>query len=83
MIQETINLVGLAYSSIFEDCLCKMLNQTPDSITEMCKTLCWDIQDGPFPRLILPKKPMPNKAALASAEQQLAKLTEFVSFLEN
>lgn len=76
-------MIGLAYSSIFEDCLCKMLNQTPEAITDLCKTLDWEIQDGQFPRLIIPKKPVPNKAEIATAEHQLAKLTEFVSFLEN
>lgn len=81
--QETVHLIGLAYSSIFEDCLCTMINQTPETIADTCTGLGWEIQDGPFPRLVIPKRPAPREIAGASSEDQLAKLTDFVSFLEN
>ncbi len=81
--EETINLVALAYSSIFEDYLCTMLNQTPEALNEICGTLGWEIQSGPYPRLIIPKKQVIEKMDSATAEDQLQKLTDFVSFLEN
>lgn len=81
--KETLELVGKAYSSIFEDRLCEMINQTPDVITVVCKTMDWEIQDGPYPRLIIPKRPIPTNVKSASSEKLLATLTDFVSFLEN
>ncbi|KAJ6646475.1 COP9 signalosome complex subunit 8 [Pseudolycoriella hygida] len=80
---ETIELVALAYSSIFEDCLCTMLNETPESLKGLCETLGWEIQSGSFPRLIIPKRKIVEKVDTATAEDQLEKLTDFVSFLEN
>lgn len=83
--QETLNLIATAYSSIFEDCLCNMLNQTPETLSELCTTLGWEIQDGTFPRLVIPVKATPAEIEIeyATSEHQLAKLTDFVSFLEN
>lgn len=60
-----------------------MLNSTPDAVTKLCNDLNWEIQDGAFPRLILPKRPPEVKVNTASAEHLLGKLTDFVSFLEN
>uniref|UniRef100_A0A1L8DW75 Putative signalosome subunit 2 csn8 n=2 Tax=Nyssomyia neivai TaxID=330878 RepID=A0A1L8DW75_9DIPT len=80
---ETINLIGRAYSSIFENVFAEMTNHSADSVTETCKSLNWEIIDGPFPRLIIPKKPPVEKIAFTSCEDQLQKLTDFVSFLEN
>lgn len=60
-----------------------MLNQTPDVITELCKNLNWEIQDGNYPRLILPRRPAVTTVNTESSEHLLAKLTDFVSFLEN
>lgn len=81
--KETIDLIAKAYTSLFEDFLCNMLNQTPDVITELCNNLGWEIQDGDYPRLILPRRPPEVKVNTESAENLLAKLTDFVSFLEN
>ncbi|EAT40448.1 AAEL007821-PA [Aedes aegypti] len=83
MQQETVNLIGRAYSSIFENVLAEMTNQTPDMIDELCKNLNWEIVEGPRPRLILPKHPPVDKPLVVTAEDQLQKLTDFVSFLEN
>lgn len=80
---ETVNLIGRAYSSIFEDVFAQMTNQTPELVIETCKGLDWEIVEGPRPRLIIPKKPPVEKVATTSSENQLFKLTEFVSFLEN
>lgn len=81
--KETVELVAKAYTSLFEDFLCNMLNQTPDVITELCNNLGWEIQAGNFPRLILPRRPPEAKVNTETSENLLAKLTDFVSFLEN
>lgn len=80
--KETVELIGKSYTSIFENHLCNMLNQTSDVITELCNSLGWEIQDG-NPRLILPKRPPVEKIDTDTSEHLLAKLTDFVSFLEN
>lgn len=81
--QETIALIGLAYSSIFEDRLGNMIAQTPEAVGETCKSLGWTIEDGPYPRLVRPIRAQVAEGENTSAEAQLAKLTDFVSFLEN
>lgn len=80
---ETVNLIGRAYTSIFENVFAEMTNLTPERVAETCKNLEWEIQDGPSPRLIIPKKPQVDKMAVLNAEEQLYKLTDLVSFLEN
>lgn len=81
--KETIDLIGKAYTSLFEDYLCNLLNQTPDITSEMCKNLDWEIQDGNYPRLIIPRRPPAPKIPTETSENLLIKLTDFVSFLEN
>lgn len=76
-------MIGKAYTSLFEDFLCNMLNKTPEAITELCTNLGWEIQEGDYPRLILPHRAPEAKVHTESAENLLGKLTEFVSFLEN
>ncbi|CAO1316911.1 unnamed protein product [Diamesa serratosioi] len=80
---ETIHLVGRAYSSIFENVFAEMTNQTPEQIVDTCKNFNWEVQDGAFPRLIIPKKPVIEKISCLDAQDQLSKLTDYVSFLEN
>lgn len=80
---DTIDLIGRAYTSIFENVFCEMTNLSPDMIEDTCKRLKWEIQEGPTPRLILPKKPVSNKVSTLNAEDQLQKLTSYVTFLEN
>lgn len=80
---DNIQLIGYAYSSIHENVFAEMTNQTSEAINETCKQMNWEIQEGPSPRLILPKKPIMEKATDLNAEDQLHKLTSYVSFLEN
>lgn len=75
-------MIAKAYTSIFEDKLCNMLNQTSDVITELCNNMGWEIQEG-SPRLVLPKRPPAEKIETETSEHLLANLTDFVSFLEN
>lgn len=80
---DTIDLIGRAYTSIFENVFGEMTNLTHDMIEDTCKRMDWEIQEGPYPRLILPKKPIAEKVSALNAEDQLQKLTSYVSFLEN
>lgn len=80
---ETINLIGRAYSSISENIFGEMINKLPETIDETCKNLGWEIEVGARPRLIQPVKPGPDKIFHTTPEDQLQRLTEFVSFLEN
>lgn len=86
---EAIELIGRAYTSIYEEKFAEMTNQqSPDKVTEVCTNLDWEIQDDrdAGKRLIIPKKPSADKMnSLNSDEilQQLYRLTDFVSFLEN
>lgn len=80
---ETVHLIGNAYNSIFEDKFAEMTNQTSEQIIETCKNLNWEVQSGPIPRLILPKKMPAETMKTLNAEDQLYKLTGYVSFLEN
>ncbi|KFB43040.1 AGAP008857-PA-like protein [Anopheles sinensis] len=81
--QETISLIGRAYSSIFENVFAEMTNQTTDMVEDTCKGLNWEIIDGAPPRLIIPKRTVEEKPIVVSSEDQLQRLTDFVSFLEN
>lgn len=80
---DNIQLISYAYSSIHENVFAEMTNQTPDMIADTCKRMNWEIQEGPAPRLIIPKKPIVDKVSALNAEDQLHKLTSYVSFLEN
>ena len=79
---DNIQLIGYAYTSIHENVFAEMTNQTPELIVDTCKRMNWEIQPG-NPRLILPKKPVLEKLSSLDAEDQLHKLTSYVSFLEN
>lgn len=81
--QDNIQLIGYAYTSIHENVFAEMTNQSPEAIADTCKRLNWEIQEGPFPRLILPKKPVIAKVSTLDAEDQLRRLTSYVSYLEN
>lgn len=80
---DNVQLIGYAYSSILEDVFAEMTNQTPETVEETCKRMGWEIQEGPYPRQILPKKPAMEKVSTLDAEDQLHRLTSYVSFLEN
>lgn len=81
---SNVHLIGKSYTSIFENVFADMTNyQTTEMIDEECRRLEWPIEDGTFPRLIIPKKQVEQEGAPLDAEDQLKKLTCFVSFLEN
>ncbi|KAG5674450.1 hypothetical protein PVAND_004420 [Polypedilum vanderplanki] len=80
---DTLDLIGHAYTSIFENVFGEMTSLSKDMIEDTCKRLNWEIQSGSYPRLIFPKKPVVEKVSALNAEDQLEKLTSIVSFLEN
>lgn len=81
--RETIKLIGTAYTSVFENTFSDMLNQKPETVPQLCTELDWELHDG-NPRFIIPKKPVySDRVAQTACEDQMKKLTEFVSFLES
>lgn len=80
---ETIELIAVAYSSIFENRLADLVHLEPTIVEERCKALGWHYEDGPSPRLVRPERPSKAERMPMNAEDQLSKLTDFVSFLEN
>lgn len=81
--RQTVELVALAYSSIFEDRLQQLVQLDAAQLEAECRALGWQFEEGPAPRLVRPRASAAQQAAAVDAEQQLAKLTDFVSFLEN
>lgn len=80
---DAVQLIGLAYTSIFENVFAEMTNQKPEMIADTCRRMNWEIQEGTTPRLIIPKKLVIEKISALEAEDQLCKLTSLVSYLEN
>lgn len=80
---DNVQLIGYAYTSILENVFAEMTNMTPEMVIDTAKRMDWEIQEGAFPRQILPKKPVIEKISALDAEDQLHKLTSYVSFLEN
>lgn len=81
--RQTVELVALAYSSIFEDRLLELVQVDAQQLETECRALGWQFEEGPAPRLVRPCASAPPPVVAVDAEQQLAKLTDFVSFLEN
>lgn len=83
VLHETIDLIATAYSSIYEDRLAHMVQLDPAVVEDTCKALGWVFEEGPSPRLVRPQRRDAGDSVGVCAEAQLAKLTDFVSFLEN
>lgn len=81
--QEVINTVGRTYCTIFQSVLMNLANLTPEMVAETCTSMGWDISPGPDPIIVISKPTELPKIPLASAEEQLTILTDFISFLEN
>ncbi|KAL7740939.1 hypothetical protein ACLKA6_014094 [Drosophila palustris] len=79
--EELFNLTATAYVSIYEQNLLEMAQMTPDELRNACLDLDWTRELDGDKHIILPKirEPTPRVAS----DDQLLKLTEFVSFLEN
>ncbi|XP_065341576.1 COP9 signalosome complex subunit 8 [Cloeon dipterum] len=78
---RALELIGSAYSSITVESLARLLGETPaQALASAASQPGWQIVDS---NMILPKKPVPPPGPPLTSEDQLDKLTEFVSFLEN
>lgn len=78
-----ISLISTAYTSISETTFSEMVvNHNPETLPQLCKSLDWEVLEG-NPRMIVPKKPDTDRVAQTACEEQLKKLTSFVSFLES
>ncbi|XP_037297646.1 COP9 signalosome complex subunit 8 [Manduca sexta] len=79
--ERTLNLIGRSYSSISLDTLVSMTGLSRDAALHSCRDRKWTISnDGITINPLPPAQPAPLHT---SSEDQLFKLTEFVSFLEN
>jgi len=77
--EKMVRLIGTAYTSIQVDDVAILLGITPAEVEALATARGWTKIDG----LLQPTEVPPEELVLASAEEQLGKLTDFVTFLEN
>lgn len=70
-------LVCLAYTSLSINTAAGLMGCSPEDVIAQHKDWIVDNQ------MIMPVRPPPSPVQVTSSEEQLSKLTEFVSFLEN
>jgi hypothetical protein len=77
---RALELIGSAYSSITTEALAKLLGETPSqALASAVSQPGWQVVDN----MVLPVRPPPPHGPSLTSEDQLEKLTQFVSFLEN
>lgn len=81
MRKRAVDLITQAYSSIAIDTVAAMTGLTADQTVAACQEKGWTIESDT--RMVHPKVPAPPNTCHTSSEDQLNKLTNFVSFLEN
>lgn len=87
--KRALQLVGHAYSSISVTDFSSFVGITPEEVVARATPPSGVDNDGGWsmdpnvPGMVLPRKPSPGPIVECSSEDQLYKLTEFVSFLEN
>ncbi|KAL7643969.1 UNVERIFIED_CONTAM: hypothetical protein RMT77_005981 [Armadillidium vulgare] len=79
--ERAINLVSLAYASIGLDDLAQILNLSREDALARAKELLWTFDQAT--QMVFPTKPKPKMHAPLPSEDQLRRLAEYVSFLEN
>ncbi|EDW11822.1 COP9 signalosome complex subunit 8 [Drosophila mojavensis] len=77
--EELFNLTSTAYVSIYEQNLMEMAQMTAEELHNACSD--WTREQDGDKRILLPKMKEPTPRV--ASDDQLLKLTEFVSFLEN
>jgi len=77
--EKMVRLIGAAYTSIQPGDVSTLLGVSLADVEAIVRDKGWAVVDG----LIEPKEPPPEEVSLTSAEYQIEKLTDFVSFLEN
>ncbi|CAK1603068.1 unnamed protein product [Parnassius mnemosyne] len=79
--ERAFNLIGRSYSFISLDTVISMTGLNKEAALHVCKERKWELdEDGTTIKPVPPVQPAPLHT---SSEDQLFKLTEFVSFLEN
>ncbi|CAG9098983.1 hypothetical protein JYU34_002500 [Plutella xylostella] len=79
--ERSFALIGSSYSSISLEAVASMSGLSKDAVLHACRDLKWELDaDGVT---VAPKPPTTPQPLHTSSEDQLFKLTEFVSFLEN
>ncbi|XP_026232855.1 COP9 signalosome complex subunit 8 isoform X1 [Anabas testudineus] len=79
--QRAYSLVAQAYTSITADDFAAFVGYSVDEAVKGVVSQGW--QADPTTRMVMPKKPDPPPVSLVPNEQQLARLTDYVAFLEN
>ncbi|XP_062142523.1 COP9 signalosome complex subunit 8 [Drosophila sulfurigaster albostrigata] len=77
--EELFNLTASAYVSIYEQNLMEMAQMTPEELKSAC--FDWTREQDGDKYILIPK--IRESAPRVASDDQLLKLTEFVSFLEN
>lgn len=79
--ERAFNLIGRSYSSISLDTVVLMTGLSREAVLQICRERKWEIHTDGI--TINPSPPVQPAPLHTSSEDQLFKLTEFVSFLEN
>uniref|UniRef100_A0A3Q3LYF2 COP9 signalosome complex subunit 8 n=1 Tax=Mastacembelus armatus TaxID=205130 RepID=A0A3Q3LYF2_9TELE len=79
--QRAYSLVAQAYTSITAEDFAAFVGYSVEEAVKGVVSQGW--QADPTTRMVMPKKPDPPPVSLVPNEQQLARLTDYVAFLEN
>uniref|UniRef100_A0AAQ5Y7R4 COP9 signalosome complex subunit 8 n=1 Tax=Amphiprion ocellaris TaxID=80972 RepID=A0AAQ5Y7R4_AMPOC len=79
--QRAYSLVAQAYTSITAEDFAAFVGYSVEEAVKGVVSQGW--QADPVTRMVMPKKPDPPPVSLVPNEQQLARLTDYVAFLEN
>uniref|UniRef100_A0A674P2V3 COP9 signalosome complex subunit 8 n=2 Tax=Takifugu rubripes TaxID=31033 RepID=A0A674P2V3_TAKRU len=79
--QRAYSLVAQAYTSISAEDFAAFVGYSVEEAVKGVVSQGW--QADPATRMVMPKKPDPPPVSLVPNEQQLARLTDYVAFLEN
>ncbi|XP_061774633.1 COP9 signalosome complex subunit 8 isoform X2 [Nerophis ophidion] len=79
--QRAYMLVAQAYTSITADDFAAFVGYSVEEAVKGVVIQGW--QADPTTRMVMPKKPEPPPVSSVPNEQQLARLTDYVAFLEN
>ncbi|XP_054284816.1 COP9 signalosome complex subunit 8-like [Macrosteles quadrilineatus] len=74
--KQATQLVCRAYTSVSLTTAAALMGTTPDAVAQLRD---WRVEGN----MVTPPKPLPSPPIVTSSEEQLGKLTDFVSFLEN
>lgn len=79
--RRAYGLVAQAYTSIMADDFAAFVGYSVEDAVKGVVSQGW--QADPNTRMVMPQKPDPPPVSLVPNEQQLARLTDYVAFLEN